>query len=49
MNKDSHYWIEKLKLIAHPEGGYYAETYKSDAYLSSACKKTRSLKRKLQE
>ncbi|MBX2841079.1 MAG: cupin domain-containing protein [Flammeovirgaceae bacterium] len=23
------YWIEKLELIAHPEGGYFKETYKS--------------------
>jgi predicted cupin superfamily sugar epimerase len=23
-------WIKKLKLIAHPEGGYYKETYRSD-------------------
>lgn len=24
------YWIEKLKLEAHPEGGYFRQTYKSD-------------------
>lgn len=23
------YWVEKLGLIPHPEGGYYKETYKS--------------------
>ena len=29
MTKDAKYWIEKLGLIAHPEGGYYRETYRS--------------------
>jgi predicted cupin superfamily sugar epimerase len=26
-------WIERLELIAHPEGGYYRETYRSTAEL----------------
>jgi uncharacterized protein len=30
MTDSARYWIEKLKLIAHPEGGYYRETYHSD-------------------
>ncbi|ACT95141.1 cupin domain-containing protein [Dyadobacter fermentans] len=25
--KPASYWIEKLNLLPHPEGGYYAETY----------------------
>jgi len=29
MKKDANYWIDTLKLIMHPEGGYYCETYKS--------------------
>jgi predicted cupin superfamily sugar epimerase len=29
MAKSAQYWIDKLKLIAHPEGGYYRETYRS--------------------
>src|ERR1700758_3053802 len=29
MNKSAKYWIDKLGLIAHPEGGYYRETYRS--------------------
>ena len=29
MPKSAQYWIDKLKLIAHPEGGYYRETYRS--------------------
>ncbi len=30
MTTSSKYWIDKLGLIAHPEGGYYRETYRSD-------------------
>ena len=30
MIKDATYWIEKLGLVKHPEGGYYRETYRSD-------------------
>ena len=28
--KDANYWINKLNLKEHPEGGYYNETYRSD-------------------
>lgn len=28
-SKDSKYWIEKLELKNHPEGGWYRETYRS--------------------
>ncbi|MBN2716949.1 MAG: cupin domain-containing protein [Deltaproteobacteria bacterium] len=28
--KNAQYWIEQLNLTAHPEGGYYRETYRSD-------------------
>ena len=28
--KSAAYWIEKLNLKPHPEGGYYAETYRSE-------------------
>jgi predicted cupin superfamily sugar epimerase len=27
--KPASYWIEKLQMQPHPEGGYYAETYRS--------------------
>lgn len=27
--KKASYWIEKYNLLDHPEGGYYAETYRS--------------------
>lgn len=27
--KPASYWIEKFNLLAHPEGGYYAETYRA--------------------
>jgi uncharacterized protein len=29
MNKDAEYWIEKLRLTPHPEGGYFRETYRA--------------------
>jgi uncharacterized protein len=29
MNKDANYWINKLKLQEHPEGGYFVETFRS--------------------
>ena len=29
MNKDANYWIDKLRLQEHPEGGYFIETSKS--------------------
>jgi uncharacterized protein len=34
MVKNAAYWIEKLGLEAHPEGGYYRQTYKSDLVLA---------------
>lgn len=30
MVKSAQYWIDKLNLIPHPEGGYYRETYRSE-------------------
>jgi uncharacterized protein len=30
----SKYWIEKLKLTPHPEGGYYRQTYMSDLVIA---------------
>jgi predicted cupin superfamily sugar epimerase len=32
--KDAKYWIDKLRLIAHPEGGYYRQTYRSSMILA---------------
>ena len=29
------YWIDKLNLEPHPEGGYYRQTYKSDLLISA--------------
>lgn len=34
MTKDARYWIEKLDLEAHPEGGYYRQTYRADLILA---------------
>lgn len=30
MQRDANFWVEKLGLIAHPEGGYFKETYRAD-------------------
>jgi uncharacterized protein len=30
MLSEANYWIEKLKLQPHPEGGFYKETYRSE-------------------
>ena len=30
MVKSAQYWIDKLNLMPHPEGGYYRETYRSE-------------------
>jgi predicted cupin superfamily sugar epimerase len=34
MTKDAVYWIQKLGLEPHPEGGYYRQTYRSDLVLA---------------
>jgi uncharacterized protein len=36
MNNDAAYWIRQLELEAHPEGGYYRQTYKADLVLPHA-------------
>jgi uncharacterized protein len=36
LEKDARYWIEKLQLKAHPEGGYFRQTYKADLVLAKA-------------
>jgi predicted cupin superfamily sugar epimerase len=33
LNRDVSYWIHKLNLQQHPEGGYFAETYKSPKFV----------------
>lgn len=32
---NAQYWIEKLGMEKHPEGGYYKETYRSDELIDS--------------
>ena len=34
MNAKAKYYIDKLKLIPHPEGGYYKEIYRSGEFIS---------------
>lgn len=35
MERDAQYWIQKLGLAPHPEGGYFRQTYKSDLIIPS--------------
>lgn len=37
MVKDASYWIEKLELSVHPEGGYWAQTYRSSEWIAGQC------------
>jgi uncharacterized protein len=37
MIKKASYWIEKLQLEPHPEGGYFKETYRSNTHISHQC------------
>ncbi len=37
VNHDARYWIEKLKLQPHPEGGYFRQSYKADLLLAEDC------------
>ena len=34
MNKQAKYWIEKLDLRQHPEGGFFTEVYRSTRYVN---------------
>jgi uncharacterized protein len=34
MTKDAAYWIQKLALQPHPEGGYYRQSYRADLVLA---------------
>lgn len=34
MTKDAAYWVQKLELQPHPEGGFYRQTYRADLLLS---------------
>jgi predicted cupin superfamily sugar epimerase len=34
--KDAQYWIKKLQLARHPEGGYFKETYRSNETIRAA-------------
>lgn len=36
MDKDFKYWVEKLEMLAHPEGGFYKEMYRSDGLIPQA-------------
>jgi len=32
--KDATYWVERLRLEPHPEGGYFRQTYRSDVTIA---------------
>ena len=34
VSRDARYWIEKLALAPHPEGGFFRQTYKSDLLIA---------------
>jgi predicted cupin superfamily sugar epimerase len=34
LGKDAQYWIDKLHLEEHPEGGYFVETYRSEKFIN---------------
>lgn len=34
MKRNAEYWIKNLKMIPHPEGGFYKETYRSEESIS---------------
>jgi predicted cupin superfamily sugar epimerase len=34
LKKDAQYWIEKLELQPHPEGGYFRQTYVSEVVIA---------------
>jgi uncharacterized protein len=35
--QNADYWINKLQLLSHPEGGYYRETYRSKERATANC------------
>jgi len=35
--KSAEYWIERLALKKHPEGGYFRETYRSNGTIKEGC------------
>lgn len=35
--RDASYWIDKLELQKHPEGGYFRETYRSGSNIQPCC------------
>jgi predicted cupin superfamily sugar epimerase len=37
MNQRAEYYIEKLGLLPHPEGGFFKETYRSSGSIKSDC------------
>ncbi len=36
MREEAKYWIDRLGLVRHPEGGFYRETYRSEEMIGAA-------------
>ena len=36
VKRTAEYWIKQLRLLPHPEGGYYRETYRSPGFIAKA-------------
>lgn len=43
MQKSASFWIKKLNLLPHPEGGFYAETFRADLEVDSGWGKRSAL------
>lgn len=37
MNKDFEYWVQKLEMLPHPEGGFFKESYRSHGLIPKNC------------
>jgi predicted cupin superfamily sugar epimerase len=35
--RDAHFWIDRLNLTRHPEGGFFRETYRSEETIAREC------------
>ena len=46
MHPKAEFYIDKLKLIPHPEGGFYSEVYRSDEVFNAGCISTRYINKR---
>lgn len=43
IDNDAQYYIQKLEMLPHPEGGYYKETYRSKNTIKNVDRKARNI------